>query len=167
MCQNSNNTSTTEPVENTANSVLYLHAAATSALASATWTTHVVVGVLGMLGNGFVAIVLFHSPAVRRRLTNIYIINQCLIDSVASVLLVLTTVFQYDGFSPISPGLAGEIYCRVWIYRVSQEHIQSNSFLCQSPRGVHSPRSHDAGLPNLPLPLPSPFPLFTFTSLLL
>ena len=118
---NSSAPSTSTPLlhDDGINSLSSAQRAGQPALVGGTWMTFVVVGSLGALGNGFVAFVLFYRPEVRRKLANIYIINQSIIDCLASILLVLLTVFQYDGSSPMPPGLAGQIYCKEIVYRAS------------------------------------------------
>jgi hypothetical protein len=81
------------------------------------WTLFVVIGALGVLGNASVAFVLLRFTNMRRRLTNIYVINQSVIDSVASLFLLLTTVFQDQ---TVSDGLTGELKCRIWITKVKK-----------------------------------------------
>jgi hypothetical protein len=64
------------------------------------------------------SLVLFRFTNMRRKLCNIYIINQSLIDFVASVFLVATTVFQYDGSTPLPTGFAGQLFCKLWLAKV-------------------------------------------------
>ena len=45
---------------------------------------YIAIGILGMSGNLFVLVVFFSVPAMRKKLTNIYIINQSCIDFVVS-----------------------------------------------------------------------------------
>ena len=92
-----------------------------------TWIAYIFIGVVGVLGNAFVVLVLLRFTAMKRRLTHVYIINQSVIDSIASLMLVLTTVFQYDGITPLPPGLAGRFYCAFWFQKVSTIYLQESN----------------------------------------
>lgn len=82
------------------------------------WLTFVVIGVFGIVGNSLVAIVLLIFTNMRQRLTNIYVINQSLVDCTASLLLLATTVYQDTS---IQPGLGGELKCRLWLLKVCND----------------------------------------------
>lgn len=79
------------------------------------WTLFIVIGIAGILGNSLVAFVLLRFTNIRTRLTNIYIVNQSLIDCIASAFLLATTAYQDES---IPPGFAGELKCRLWLAKV-------------------------------------------------
>ena len=79
--------------------------------------TYIVIGIVGALGNGFVIIVMVSSKEVRRKIPNILIIHQSIIDAFTSVLLILTSANTYDNKGD-HYGLIGEFYCRIWAMKV-------------------------------------------------
>jgi hypothetical protein len=81
------------------------------------YVMYIIIGVVGVVGNGVVALVMIRYTNMRRRLTNIYVINQSLIDLMTSLWLLLLTVFQ-DPYLP--PGIAGELKCRIWLSKVRE-----------------------------------------------
>ena len=72
-----------------------------------------IIGSVAFIGNLFVIIVIFHYAKMRAEPTNIYVINQSIIDGLAGLLLILTRYFQYRFERPVY-GVAGEIYCVLW-----------------------------------------------------
>jgi hypothetical protein len=78
-------------------------------------TLFIVIGIAGILGNSLVAFVLLRFTNIRTRLTNIYIVNQSLVDCIASAFLLATTAYQDES---IPPGFAGELKCRLWLAKV-------------------------------------------------
>ena len=80
------------------------------------WISFVIIGIIGIVGNAFVAVVLLRFTDMRRKLTNIYIINQTLVDCATSVFLFTSTIFQDES---LPPGIAGEIKCRLWLAKVN------------------------------------------------
>ena len=66
-------------------------------------TTHIMkyitftIGGLGLLGNGFVIIVISSAHGMRKQCTNGYIINQSFIDASEAVFLIQSKTFQNDG----------------------------------------------------------------------
>lgn len=79
------------------------------------WTLFAVIGAFGIAGNALVALVLLRFTNMRRRLTNIYIINQSVIDCAASTFLLASTLYQDE---TLPPGIAGELKCRLWMGKV-------------------------------------------------
>ncbi len=73
---------------------------------------YLVCGILGILGNALVVLVIFSFTKLRKKLTNVFLIHQSVIDFLASLVLVLltATLKQFH-----VPGLAGEVLCRVWL----------------------------------------------------
>lgn len=84
------------------------------------WTLFAVIGAFGIAGNALVALVLLRFTNLRRRLTNIYIINQSVIDCMASMFLLASTLYQDDS---VPPGIAGELKCRLWMAKVRSAHL--------------------------------------------
>ena len=74
--------------------------------------TYAISGSLGMVGNGLVILVILSLPKLRKKLTNILITHQCIIDFLVSVVLLALTDTQRQYHIP---GLAGMILCKVWL----------------------------------------------------
>ena len=74
--------------------------------------TYLISGSLGMVGNGLVVVVILSLPKLRKKLTNVLIIHQCIIDFLVSVVLLALTGTQKQYHIP---GLAGVILCKVWL----------------------------------------------------
>ena len=74
---------------------------------------YLIIGILGMLGNAFVAIVILLCRSMRRTHTNMFIINQCLIDFTASF-FIITTTYIHDT-SLVHGELNQELFCRLWM----------------------------------------------------
>ena len=74
--------------------------------------TYITIGCIGLAGNAFVILVIFTHTAMRKQMTNLLIINQSLIDAVASVALVFSAIFPYTGQS--MTGVPGVLLCRLW-----------------------------------------------------
>ena len=79
--------------------------------------TYIVIGIVGALGNGFVIVMMVSSKEVRKKIPNILIIHQSIIDAFTSVLLILTSANTYDNKGD-HYGLVGELYCRIWAMKV-------------------------------------------------
>ena len=75
-----------------------------------------IIGCIGVLDNGFVLFVIYAYKPMRRRLTNLFIINQTFVDFLASVVLLAGVHDCGDqrGFQ----GMSGELYCRLWRNKV-------------------------------------------------
>ena len=67
------------------------------------------VGAFGVVGNGFVVVVMSSSRPLRRRSANIIIINQSAIDGLASLFFIAVAV-PYGG-------VRSEIMCKLWLNR--------------------------------------------------
>ncbi|XP_072180650.1 octopamine receptor beta-2R-like [Diadema setosum] len=75
------------------------------------------IGVVGILGNGLCFFVLRLQSKTNN--TNWLIVNQCSTDLITSVLLIAATVhLQWFAAPPTTPGLAAELYCRLWDSRI-------------------------------------------------
>ena len=68
------------------------------------------VGTVGIVGNLLVIVIFLRSPEVRRKITNMLIIHQSVIDMTASLFLILHTLI--DEMSWVPKGLASELFCR-------------------------------------------------------
>ena len=90
--------------------------ASTTSMSSVMSVVYLVVGIVGMVGNALVAYVLLSSSALRTTITNTYIISQSLIDAVASVAIMWSA--RIDSTNLPFSGLAGEVYCRVWLSKL-------------------------------------------------
>ncbi len=74
--------------------------------------TYIISGCLGTLGNALVVIVMFRFTNLTKKLTNIFIIHQSMVDFLVSVVLLLLTGTQKQHYVP---GVAGDILCRIWL----------------------------------------------------
>jgi len=75
-------------------------------------------GSFGFLSNVFVIVVIFCYHPMRERVTNLYIINQSLIDATVATFLFLTTLLQ-DDQRRLTPGnWADEALCRLWFTKM-------------------------------------------------
>ncbi len=76
---------------------------------------YVVIGTLGILGNLTVIVVFASNSKLRKTFVNMYIMNQCCIDSIVSV-----TVIGLTGFTSkaLNNNISGTIYCLFWQSRV-------------------------------------------------
>jgi hypothetical protein len=73
-----------------------------------------VIGSVGIVVNGFVAFALFAFKDFRKNTTNIFIGNQSLIDVVACIALVATSIIQKTGVSNYAVGFNKRILC--WFF---------------------------------------------------
>ena len=55
---------------------------------------YIVIGCIGLLGNGFVIVVIYKTPLLRKKLTSWFLINQSLLDFYASILLIAQSVTE-------------------------------------------------------------------------
>lgn len=58
---------------------------------------YIVIGTIGLLGNAFVVIVICNFRAMLKRVPNLFIVNQSLIDGTASLILLLSFTINVDG----------------------------------------------------------------------
>jgi len=79
---------------------------------------YILIGSLGFPANLVVVVVILTYPTMRKLQTNMYIVNQSLIDSTVALSLILTTAFQDNG-SLLSPGNPGhQAFCRLWLTKM-------------------------------------------------
>ena len=69
----------------------------TSSSAVITDAVYVTIGAVGLFGNLFVVVVILSWTNMRRKVTNIFIINQSLIDLVTSIVLIVTIGIGWRG----------------------------------------------------------------------
>ena len=89
----------------------------TTAAASDSWknAVFIIIGVIGMCSNGFVILVISKTPKMRKIYSNKFVMNQSVIDFLASVFVLLNTtnktnfnvLMSYEGF-------VGGLACRLW-----------------------------------------------------
>ena len=74
---------------------------------------YITIALLGIVGNVIVVSVLARSSSMRKTYSNIFILNQSVIDLTASVFILATTTTNksVDNLS----GIWGELYCRLWL----------------------------------------------------
>lgn len=80
---------------------------------------YLAIGSTGILCNVFVLLVFLASRQLRRvnRVTNIYIINQSILDGLVSVFLVFGTLYENQDGRQLS-GFWDDIYCRLWLSKL-------------------------------------------------
>ena len=74
------------------------------------------IGVLGFTGNTFIVIVMSSCHSVRVQVTNIYLINQGIVDALASLFLTSFTLTSSDG-TGLSESYNDQLLCRLWLTR--------------------------------------------------
>ncbi len=77
---------------------------------------YIVISTLGLVGNAMVVAILLGFKSLRKKMTNVFIVNQSILDFLTATTLLLTTLIEYDG--RYLSGLADEIYCRMWLGKV-------------------------------------------------
>ncbi len=77
---------------------------------------NIIFGVFGMLGNALVLFVLFRYTNMRTKVTNLFIINQSILDFLTATFLFFTTIFPADG--RVYNTLSDDVYCRIWVGRI-------------------------------------------------
>ena len=75
-------------------------------------------GLFGFLSNTFVIIVIGVYRPMRERVTNLYIINQSLIDATVATFLFLTTLLQDDKTPRTAGKWSDEALCRLWFTKM-------------------------------------------------
>ena len=76
---------------------------------------NIIIGLAGLIGNVFVIIVIFGFTSMHKELTNLFVINQSIIDALSSLLVIAQMVSQTRPSPTLSPNeFASEFYCRVW-----------------------------------------------------
>ena len=96
----------TQPNESRANAQLNF------ALSNAIYIMTSIIGCLGLLGNLFVIIVIFNYTKMRKQLTCLLIINQSIIDALASLILIININTWVRG-RPLY-GVSGVLLCQLW-----------------------------------------------------
>ena len=89
--------------------------------------TYIMIGIIGALGNIFVICIMLSSQEARKKIPNILITHQSVIDAVTSVLLILTSTNTYYNKGE-HYGTLGQLFCRLWATKVRYVKI---SFLHQ------------------------------------
>ncbi len=72
---------------------------------------YAIIGCIGVVGNFLVAFVLFSVPSLRKKLTNVFIINQSVIDLFVSIFLIAT--YNVDSNVPWDD-FRGQLLCKFW-----------------------------------------------------
>ena len=71
---------------------------------------YIAFGSVGVFGNLVVAMVMLYFPELRKKITNMLIINQSLIDLTASALIICQNLL--DDIHLVPSGIAAELFCR-------------------------------------------------------
>ena len=74
---------------------------------------YLLVGVLGMISNMLVIVTIISFRELRRRMPNMFILNQSLLDCTAGFFLVATTLF--NDITVIESAIGREMFCRLWL----------------------------------------------------
>lgn len=74
---------------------------------------YIVLSALGLFLNLFTVIIICLHKPMHKHLTNAFVINQSLIDIVASVMVLSVTIFQYEGAKLEAGNPVDKILCRV------------------------------------------------------
>ncbi|KAI0225443.1 Somatostatin receptor type 4 [Lamellibrachia satsuma] len=74
---------------------------------------YVLIAVLGMMGNAVVIFVILHSASMRRKFTNMLILNQSSIDLVTSVVILITKTLKVSKEN--LSGVGGDVLCKFWL----------------------------------------------------
>ena len=89
----------------------------TSSRSIAISVVYLTIGSLGLAGNLLVVVVVVSWANMRRKVTNIFIINQSCIDLVVSVVLIMSRITLWIDVPLRSDSLADQVYCRLWTSR--------------------------------------------------
>ena len=73
----------------------------------------VCIGIFGVFGNGFAIFILCHSTSMRKKLINVFLINQSAIDLAASVFLVTLGYNKTESRIVTFSGIAADLYCKL------------------------------------------------------
>ncbi len=79
-------------------------------------TVYIIIGIFGILGNGFVVLVILKSKSMKKELCNVLIIHQSAIDLLTSLFLVVNYPTVND--TAHLSGIQGQFYCRVWVTKL-------------------------------------------------
>ena len=83
-----------------------------------TRVAYIVIGSVGLLDNLLVILVIFNYTTMRKKMTNIFIINQSIIDAVASFFIIMQGTIEVDGYDMTRGTIHDEFVCHVWLARV-------------------------------------------------
>lgn len=73
------------------------------------------IGALGLLGNLIVIVAILANPMTRKRLTNLLVINQCFIDLIAALCLLMMALLDDQVLMTFTKDkVIDEVICRVW-----------------------------------------------------
>ena len=75
---------------------------------------HISFGVLGLLGNLFVVIVIVGFTKMHKKFTNMYVVNQSIIDGISSLILIAQMLSHNVKVTLTAHQPLSEIYCRAW-----------------------------------------------------
>ena len=77
---------------------------------------YITIGVIGVVGNLLVILVFIKMKFAKKGITNIFIINQSIIDFTTALFLILTTVIhRRNGYLE---GVVDDLYCRLWLGKI-------------------------------------------------
>jgi len=79
--------------------------------------TKVCIGVTGLVGNSIVVLVMHRYRKLFVNMKTAYVINQSVLDAVASGMLIPASLFRAE-LLPRMDGVAAELFCRLWLTQI-------------------------------------------------
>lgn len=79
---------------------------------------NIIIGTIGVLGNSLVVVVVLRSRRLRKRLTNLFIVNQSAVDAVSSALLIATYATDLARLYG-QVGTVSNMTCKWWVNQAS------------------------------------------------
>ena len=86
----------------------------------------IIVGSIGVVGNLLVVIVFMKHKKLFQHIKTTFIVNQSVIDGIASLLLIMTTFISPELHSGVD-GLSVQLYCKLWLSQVPMWGLMMSS----------------------------------------
>ena len=80
---------------------------------SSSIAAYVAIGIFGVVGNSFAIFILYGSSSMRKKLVNVFLINQSAIDLTASLLLLTVGYNNNSSVIVTFSGVSADLYCRL------------------------------------------------------
>ena len=81
---------------------------------SALQIVSIAAGVIGLTGNTFVIVVIVGFTSMHKQLTNMFVVNQSIIDAVSSLIMTAQATSLVKNSKFFEGQIMSEIYCRLW-----------------------------------------------------
>ena len=78
-----------------------------------TVSVYVCIGIVGIIGNSFATFILLQSKSMRKKLVNIFLINQSILDLVSSIFLVSVGYNKNESIIVTFSGKKADLYCKL------------------------------------------------------